>query len=936
MRVFPLLIAVAAVACASGSGTANTPGAPAAPASNETKPAAPPAAASKPAGSAASSSAAAAKPSAATATASAPRTGAPRGNAPSPDRAPSAEPQAPQEPQTGDRPAGGGDGPQGGGRPQTPAEPRPYDRVITKDAVTDEGLFKVHRIKEKYYYEIPPAMLGKELLWVSQIAKTSLGVGYGGQALGNRVVRFERRDNRVLLRGVNYDMIADPKLPIALAVDAANTSPILMAFNIEAFAKDESPVIEVTRLFTTEVAEISARPRLRARGFDASRSFVDRIVSFPTNIEVEATHTYTIPAEAPGGAPQAPGNPFAPQGMRGNSGTVVLHYSMVKLPEQPMQPRLFDERVGYFSVSMQDFSRGEHRVPERRYITRWRLDKKDPNAAISEPVKPITYYVDPGTPGWLVPYVKKGIEKWQVAFEEAGFKNAIVAKEAPTKQQDPDWSPEDARYSVVRWLPSTTENAVGPHVHDPRTGEILESDIQMYHNVMNLQRAWYFTQAGALDPRAKKLPFPDDLMGELVEYVVAHEVGHTLGFQHNMKGSSTYPFEKLRDKEWLRTMGHTPSIMDYSRFNYVAQPEDNIPVKDLVPGIGPYDKWATMWGYKPITTAKSSDDEKKTLSEWARAQDKTPWLRFSTDGTQGSDPGELTEAVGDGDAVKATTLGYKNLARVSDMLLPAATFQDDPWDDLTELYGRLVGQWATEGNHVTAIVGGFTSQQVHGGQGGVRFTPVPRARQAEAVKFLNDSVFATPAFLIKPEILRRIEPQGAVDRINAAQRRVLTSVLGTTRINRMVEQEALDGASAYKATEMLADVRHGVWRELGTPSVSIDPYRRALQRSYLQLFDERLNGRTAVGGDVRAFFRGELQSLGTQLAAAQAKAKPGDAATRMHIADSQRQVQRILDPRFAPVEAAAAAGGQGGRGGLDEELAEWLSGMVSSCWPDIR
>jgi hypothetical protein len=934
MRVFPLLIAVAAVACASGSGTA-TPNAPASPASNDAKPAAAPAAASKPAAGAASSSSAAAKPGAATATA-APRTGAPRGGGPSPDRGPSAEPQTPPDPQGGDRPAGGGEGPQGGGRPQTPAEPRPYDRVITKDAVTDEGLFKVHRLKDKYYYEIPAAMLGKEMLWVSQIAKTSLGVGYGGQALGSRVVRFERRDNRILLRGVYYDMVADPKLSIAMAVEAANVSPILMAFNVEAFGKDDAAVIDVTRLFTTEVPEISARARMRARGFDASRSFVDRVVSFPGNIEVEATHTYTIPAEAPPATPQAPPSPFAPQGMRGNSGTVVLHFSMVKLPEQPMQPRLYDDRVGFFSVRQLDLGRSEHRVPERRYITRWRLEKKDPNAALSEPVKPITYYVDPGTPTWLVPYVKRGIEKWQAAFEEAGFKNAIVAKDAPTKQQDPDWSPEDARYSVVRWLPSTTENAVGPHINDPRSGEIIESDIQMYHNIMNLQRSWYFTQAGPLDARTKKLPMPDDLMGELVEYVVAHEVGHTLGFQHNMKASSTYPIEKVRDKEWVRTMGHTPTLMDYSRFNYVAQPEDNIAVKDLIPGIGPYDKWATMWGYKPIPAAKSADDEKKTLDEWARAQDKTPWLRFSTDGSLGSDPGELTEAVGDADAVKATTLGYKNLARVADMLLPAATFDGEPWDDLSELYGRVVGQWATEGNHVTAIVGGFTSQQVHGGQGGIRFTPVPRARQVEAVRFLNDSVFATPSFLIKPEILRRIEPQGTVDRINGAQRRVLTSLLGTARINRMVEQESLDGAAAYKPTDMLADVRHGVWRELGATSVSVDPYRRALQRSYLQLFDERLNGRTAVGGDVRAFFRGELQSLGTQLAAAQAKAKPGDAATRMHIADSQRQVQRILDPRFAPVEAAAAAGGQGGRGGLDDELAEWLNGMTASCWPDIR
>src|SRR5437773_1658297 len=551
------------------------------------------------------------------------------------------------EPQEQDQPTGRG---AGAGQLREP-QPRPYDRVITKDVKSDDGVFTVHRIRDRVYYEIPKEQLGKEFLWVTQIAKTTVGQGQGGQAAGNRVVKWVRRDNRVLLKNVAFDIVADPKLPIAKAVDAANYDTIIMSFNVEAFGKDDSTVIDVTRLFTSDVPEFSAGQRIGGGTFDATRAFVERAVSFPTNIEVEATHTFVNRSNAAGGGGGRGPAPAPVPGGRGRgtpvrvgSASVLMHYSMVLLPEQPMQPRLFDDRVGYFSISQMDYGQDEHRAPRRRYIVRYRLEKKDPRAALSEPVKPIVYWIDPATPSKWVPWLKKGIEDWQPAFEAAGFKNAIVAKEAPTPQQDPDWSPEDARYSVVRWLPSTTENASGPNIHDPRTGEILESDIQFYHNVMNLARDWYFVQVGPLDPRAKTLPLPDDLMGRLLEYVTAHEIGHTLGFQHNMKASSTYPFEKLRDPAWIKQMGHTPSIMDYSRFNYVAQPEDHIDPADLIPRGGPYDVFATMWGYKPIDGAKTPDAEKKTLDERARQQDQTPGYPFSTTDARGTDPGEPTQA----------------------------------------------------------------------------------------------------------------------------------------------------------------------------------------------------------------------------------------------------------------------------------------------------
>jgi hypothetical protein len=805
-------------------------------------------------------------------------------------------PAAQDPPPTQDPPAAAGGG-RGGQQAREP-EIRPYDRVITKEAVSDEGVFTVHRIKDRLFYEIPQTQLSREFLWVSQIAKTTLGAGFGGQAAGNRVVKWERRGDRIFLRAVSYDVVADPSTEIARAVEAANYDPIVMAFNIEAEGKDGSAVIDVTRLFTTDVPEFSGRTRVGARAFDASRSFVEEAISFPANIEVRATHTYNNPpqeAAAGRGAPAPTGRGGA-TALRTGSHSVLMHYSMVLLPETPMQPRLFDERVGYFSTRKVDYSVDEHRAPERRYITRWRLEKKDPTAAISEPIKPIVYYIDPATPKKWVPYIKQGVEDWQPAFEAAGFRNAVIARDAPTPEEDPNWHPEDARYSVIRWLPSTVQNASGPHIHDPRTGEILETDIQFHHNVMNLGRNWYFVQVGHLDPRAQKLPFPDELMGELIRYVAAHEVGHTLGFQHNMKASSMYTLEQVRNPKWVRENGHVSTLMDYSRFNYVAQPEDGIAVEDLIPKIGPYDKWATMWGYKPIPGADSPDAEKKTLDEWARQQDATPWLRFSTAGSAGTDPGELTEAVGDADAVEATRLGMKNLERIAGFLLSATTTQvGAPYSDLNELYGRLLAQWSLEMNHVAAIVGGYNSQQKHIGQQGVRFELLPRARQEGAVTFLVDHAFHAPKWALDPEILRRIEPVGVLGRVEQNQARVLNSLLSAGRVQRLVEQTAIDGPRAYAPLEFLADVRRGVWSEVyGPTTTAINPYRRALQRAHIETLSNRVNGPQAQADDTRAFFRGELKALDEDLRAA--AARQSNRETQLHLEDVLMQIARALDP----------------------------------------
>jgi len=810
--------------------------------------------------------------------------------------------QRPDRPRRGD---GGGRGERAAGAERSGAqdakkdEKKSYDEVITPDFESDPGLFLVHRGDDKVYYEIPQEAFGKDMLWVTQIEKTQSGFGYGGTSAGDRVVRWELRGEKVLLRDVKYQIRADAGDTIRHAVEASSMLPIIRAFEVEAWGKDKRAVIDVTGLFEDDLPEFSAKRRLNGSSVDKSRTFIEELKSFPGNIEAKVLMTYKLSSERPssGGFPRGPRRDPS-QGQV----TALIHHSMVALPERPMTPRERDDRVGFFGVSFEEYDGVDHEVETIRYISRWRLEKKDPAAAVSDPVQPIVFHVGRGVPAKWRPYVHQGIEMWQPAFEAAGYSNAILAKDAPTPQEDPDWDAEDARYSSIRWLPSTVENAMGPHVGDPRTGEILEADILLYHNVIKLVRDWYFIQASPNDPDAQKLPLPDDTIGRALAYVVAHEVGHSLGFPHNMKASSSYSVEQLRDAAFTAEYGTEASIMDYGRFNYVAQPGDGA---TLIPKIGPYDFFAVEWGYKQYADA---DAEQAGLAALVAKQVDDPMLRFG-DPNASEDPTQQTEDLG-GDPVAATALGLKNLDRVAGYLVAACCEEGEDYELLQNMYDQLIGQRNRELMHVANVVGGVERANLRYGDAERVYHTLARERQEEAVAFLQEHAFRTPAALIDPAILARLEAGGAPERILSSQRRLLEALLSDGRARRMAEHAQLAGPEAYAPLDLMRDLSRGIWSELGSEPVAIDLYRRNLQRAHVEVLADRL-GDGFPDSDLPALARGELVALADALEDHLQRSAIADEETRLHLADLAARIRHALEP--APATEPAAAAGIGAR-----------------------
>lgn len=796
----------------------------------------------------------------------------------------SAAPQSPSP--AGDRPG------------RDAASIKPYSQVITAAAETDDGLFDVHRVDDKLYFEIPNDLLDRELLLVSRIARTARNIGYGGEKENTQVVRWVRHGNKVQVRVVSYENVAADTLPVYEAVRNSNLEPILRSFDIAAISPDEDGVvIDVTPLYESDVPALGLgknnRERFGVRRLDESRSYVEWAKSFPDNVEVR--HVLTYEATKP------------PSNSATNTITLEMNQSMIRLPEEPMTPRPWDWRVGYFRVEQTDYGQDAQRAVQNRFITRYRLEPSDTAAfqrgELVEPVEPIVYYIDPATPVKWRSCLKEGVEDWNVAFEEAGFRNAIMAKDPPSPEEDPEFSPEDVRYSVIRYFSSPVQNAYGPHVHDPRTGEILESDIGWYHNVMNLLRNWYFVQTAAVNPEARGVEFQDEVMCELIRFVSAHEVGHTIGLPHNMKASAAYPVDSLRSAAFTQEYGTAPSIMDYARFNYVAQPGDE--GVNLMPGVGPYDRYSVMWGYRPIIGADTPEEQRPVLNQWIRQVENDPMYQFG-DPSQ-LDPTSLTEALGD-DAMRASDYGIENLKRIIPNLIQWTYREGENYDDLQELYGQVIGQWNRYTGHVMTNIGGVQEVRRTYDQAGPVYEEVPQATQRRALQWIGDQVFDTPDWMLDYEVLSRIQATGTVDRIRSLQTSVLERLLDPRRMERLVEAETKLGPQAYTLGEMLDDTRAEVWSELAR-GTAIDPFRRNLQRAYIErmgwlmteeteelpsFFRGRLNDVDVSRSDIRPFVRGQLRDLQREIRAG--LNRTSDRATRLHLEDALVRIDDILDP----------------------------------------
>jgi hypothetical protein len=798
------------------------------------------------------------------------------------------------------------------------ASPKPYATVITNKAVTRKGMITTHKIEDKYFFEIADTLLGRDILVVNRISKSGADVraaqGYAGDQIGSAVIRFEKGPNdRIFMRKVSFRTYGpDSTKSMYQSLKNSNIQAIAASFNIAAYNPEKNAsVVDMTTYLNSDneifyFSSPAAKTRFRLGAQQADRSYILGVRSFPTNVEINVVKTYSQTAAASpfGGAPAGGG------GAASGSSTLELNSSLVILPKVPMKARYFDPRVGYFAVGYTDFDLNPQGVKDIQLVKRWRLEPKPEDMAkykrgeLVEPKKPIIFYIDPATPKKWIPYLKAGVDDWAKAFEKAGFKNAVMGKEAPTKAQDSTWSLDDARHSAIVYKPSEIANASGPSISDPRSGEIMESHINWFHNVQKLVHDWYMIQTAAVDPRARKMTFSDELMGDLIRFVSSHEVGHTLGLRHNYGSSSTVPVENLRNKKWVEEHGHTPSIMDYARFNYVAQPEDNITKKGLYPRIGDYDNWAIEWGYKYFPDSKTVESDMAILEKMTLESAKNRRLWFGTE-TNPDDPHSQNEDLSD-NAMKASEYGIKNLKVILTNLPTWTKEPAESYDNLSTMYGQLTTQFGRYMGHVAKNVGGIYENPKTVDQAGPIYERTPAATQKEAMDFLNKQLFTTPKWLLNQAIFDVIN-ENPLEVVSRLQATTLNRLLSNSTLNKLVAAETTDGASAYKISDLFTDLNGAILTEVKSGS-AIDVYRRNLQKAYIEKLISiakpapaptatnallaRPSGLAAAQSDVMSVVKGQLRELQSSIKAV--SNTQSDSLSKYHLQDLADRIEVAL------------------------------------------
>lgn len=794
-----------------------------------------------------------------------------------------------------------------------PGQQADYATVVPAEAQTDLGMFAVHRVDDRVLFEIPDSLLGRDIALMSRFARAQNGMADGGDRMApNMVVRWERRGDRVVLRAVSHDVAADEGTPVHIAVENSNFAPVLGAFEIQAFGSGTS-VIDVTDLYLGDEPAFSLPPQTRTRfgvrSYDRERSWLEFTRSFPNNVETRVVRTYA--------AEEAPSN------ARGGSLSFEVNHSMILLPAEPMMPRLWDERVGYGSVSVTNYSSDFQGVRPERYIRRYRLEPSDPEAwargELVEPVEPWVWYIDPATPERWVPYLIAGVEEWNEAFERAGFRNAIQARLAPTQEEDPEFSLLDARYSVIRYVASPVRSAnSGGDVVDPRSGEVIRAHTNMYFGLDERLRWWLVSQVAAANPEFRTNRLSEEDMGEALRYVVSHETAHSVGLPHNQRANFVFPVDSLRNRDFVERMGHSGSSVGRTRYNYLAQPGDDVPPERR---IGEWDRFAVFWGYRPIPDADTPYQELETLNRWIVERADRPWYRFGS-AQFGMDvewdPYRMTEGISD-DPIAAAALGMNNLREATRNLMAWVL---DPGDDYYELethYLQNLTQWNRFAEHAAAAVGGSWTHHKRFGEEGLVYTPIESEYQREAMRFIDEHVLQTPEWALEFDVLRRLEHAGAVERIRAYQELAVQRLLNHARLARMIEHEAFLGDRTYRPAEMLDDARAMVWREVPQRR-PIDTYRRNLQRAFLDQAhhllheavsdhwsppgsgnlrvsrddDPPLNADLHIGqSDIRPLIRDQLRLLDGEIRDALADGVE-DRMTRIHLEDARVRIERSL------------------------------------------